>query len=71
MGSLCFDVTKRERPPEGDLINPFKRHIAYARSEYSMDSVFTTIISSWATNGGTMTLTPLSKIAGLNELAAV
>ena len=42
-----------------------------ARSEYSMVSVFTTIISSCPTKGGTMTLTPLSSTAGLNELAAV
>lgn len=36
-----------------------------ARSEYSRNSVWTMIASSWLMNGGTMMRTPLSRMAGL------
>ncbi len=44
---------------------------AYARSEYSINSVCTMISSSGPMKGGIMMRTPLSRIAGLKLLVAV
>jgi len=73
----------RKRQPADEMKNPagFGRgfHLGkassvdpfQARSAYSMVSVLTIISSSCPTKGGTMTLTPFSRIAGLKLLAAV
>lgn len=52
-------------------VHPVSTRPHQARSEYSIVSVLMMTSSSCPTKGGTMTFTPLSRIAGLKLLAAV